>query len=208
MTKRSQLLANLSSVTKAQCYGEKCPRSVLESSKRERDTERAAKNIIFSKISMINVLFERPLRIRQHFKHRLTRSPNIWTEFLDDVRMDEPEGVTLTDLLRRHIDSLMIIARKKRRGEWNIKHLKLRGPCVIPMGQQAGQHLWLLSRLGWLQVTEEPGLTRHGPVRPLPSSSRLQQHGSCLQTWDPAPSYSDESTEAIKYLVKQKIIGL
>ena len=31
--------------------------------------------------------------------------------------MDEPEGVTLTDLLRRHIDSLMIIARKKRRGD-------------------------------------------------------------------------------------------
>ena len=39
MTKRSQLLANLSSVTKAQCYGEKCPRSVLESSKRERYRE-------------------------------------------------------------------------------------------------------------------------------------------------------------------------
>ena len=156
---------------------------------------------------MINVLFERPLRIRQHFKHRLTRSPNIWTEFLDDVRMDEPEGVTLTDLLRRHI-ALMIIARKKRRGdETNTKHWKLRGPSVIPMGQQAGQHLWLLLS-GWLQVTEWqrsrvwPDTARS--VRPLPSSSRLQQHGSCLETWDPAPSYSDESTVVIKYLAKPK----
>ena len=127
-------------------------RKVSEVSSREfqeREIQRGPrKNIIFSKISMINVLFERPLRIRQHFKHRLTRSPNIWTEFLDDVRMDEPEGVTLTDLLRRHI-ALTIIARKKRRGDQtNTKHWKLRGPCVIPMGQQAGQHLWLLlSRL-------------------------------------------------------------
>ena len=47
MTKRSQLLANLSSVTKAQCYGEKCPRSVLESSKRERYREGREK-ILFS----------------------------------------------------------------------------------------------------------------------------------------------------------------
>ena len=155
-------------------------RKVSEVSSREfqeREIQRGPrKNIIFSKISMINVLFERPLRIRQHFKHRLTRSPNIWTEFLDDVRMDEPEGVTLTDLLRRHIDSLMIIARKKRRGDQtNTKHWKLRGPCVIPMGQQAGQHLWLLlSRLAaGDRVTEEPGLTRHGPV--CPASAELEQ---------------------------------
>lgn len=61
---------------------------------------------------------------------------------------------------------------------------------------------------GWLQVTEWqrsrvwPDTARS--VRPLPSSSRLQQHGSCLETWDPAPSYSDESTAVIKYLAKPK----
>ena len=93
-----------------------------------------------------------------------------------------------------------------RGDETNTKHWKLRGPCVIPMGQQAGQHLWLL--LSRLQVTEWqrsrvwPDTARS--VRPLPSSSRLQQHGSCLETWDPAPSYSDESTAVIKYLAKPK----
>ena len=112
--------------------------------------------------------------------------------------MDEAKGVT--DILRRHIIPHVRIFKLYHSEAWSewykkqeilcfeeSKWLKLNARTLrlpMPVSRQAAPMAPLWAGCRWLQRSRVwPRTGHHGPVQPRPSSSRLQQHSSCLQTW-------------------------